>query len=72
MKKKKTKKTKKKNKKKKKKKKKTKGKKGTGHGVGCQSMHSVQECGMGPGASETKTAQSVALSLPSATTSADH
>lgn len=28
----------------------------------CQSMHSIQECSMGPSASETKTAQSVALS----------
>lgn len=33
-----------------------------GHYNCCQSMHSVQECSMGPSASETKTAQSVALS----------
>lgn len=33
-----------------------------GHHNCCQSMHSEQECSMGPSASETKTAQSVALS----------
>lgn len=33
-----------------------------GHYKCCQSMCSVQECSMGPSASETKTAQSVALS----------